>query len=248
MQLSKLKQELKALASKEKAEFYPRFFKAGPGEYAEGDKFIGVTVPNIRSIAKKYNKISLKEIQNLLKSKIHEERMVALFILVDQFKKGNLNQKERIYNFFLSNTKNINNWDLVDLSAPKIVGEYLLENPNCATTLQGSTFQGTKTLGCLAKSENLWERRIAIISTFAFISKGQLLLTLKISKTLLRDKHDLIHKAVGWMLRETGKRDKELLEKFLKENYNEIPRTTLRYAIEKFPEAKRLLYLKNPKV
>jgi len=243
MKLHSLQKELKIYFSKEKAEFFPRFFKTGKGEYAEGDKFIGVTVPNCRLIAKKYKDINLTEIGILLKSKIHEERLVALLILVEQFRKGDDKLKEKIFNFYLTNSKNINNWDLVDLSAPKIVGEYLITNQDCATTFKDQVFKGTYILNLLANSESLWQRRIAIISTYAFIRIGELNLTLTIAVQLLSDKHDLIHKAVGWMLREVGKKDQNLLEKFLKDNYSNIPRTTLRYSIEKYPEMKRKIFL-----
>ena len=243
MILSDLKQELQSFASKGKAEFLPRFFKAGPGGYAEGDRFIGVTVPNCRKVAKKYNDLHLTEIQKLLRSKIHEERLVALLILVEQFKKGDMKLKEKIYNFYLKNTKYINNWDLVDLSADKIVGKYLYNNSNCATTFKELPPKGTEILKYLANSENLWERRMAIISTFNFIKRHRFKETLEISKILLTDKHDLIHKAVGWMLREVGKRSQWNLESFLKRHYKHMPRTMLRYAIERLPEEKRQTYL-----
>ncbi len=267
--LTKLKKDLRIYSSNEKAKLFHRFFKAGNGEYGEGDKFIGVTVPNCRIIAIKYNNLSLSKLQKLLKSEIHEERLVALLILVEQFKKGDLKAKEKIFNFYLRNTKYINNWDLVDLSSHKIVGEYLLENPHCTTlrvghrlgkvfdsessphgleaTLQGSTFKGSMLLNQLAKSDNLWERRISIISTAAFISRGKFDITMGVSEVLLHDKHDLIHKAVGWMLREVGKRSLETEEKFLKKYYKQMPRTMLRYAIERLPEDLRLQYLNGEK-
>ena len=232
MQLKKLKKDLRSFVDREKAEVYPKFFKTGPGEYGEGDKFIGVTVPNCRSVAKKYTTISQSEIKDLLKSKIHEERLVALLILVSKFQKANNAGKKSMYNFYLANTRYINNWDLVDLSSTKIVGEYLQNKSKSVLTN-------------LAKSKNIWERRIAIVSTYSFIKKGNIDTTLKISSQLLRDKHDLIHKAVGWMLREVGKKDEIELEKFLRTNYNNIPRTTLRYAIERFAEKKRRKFLQN---
>lgn len=211
-----------------------RFFKTGPGQYGEGDIFGGVTVPDERKIAKKYwNLFSLADAEKLLKSKIHEERMVALFILIEKFKKGDARKRERVYKIYLRNTRHINNWDLVDLSAPNIVGEFLRDKPKAI-------------LYKLAKSGNLWERRIAILATFNFIYYGKCGETLKIAKILINDKHDLIHKAVGWMLRETGKRcSQKTLEKFLKPRYKKMPRTMLRYAIEKMPEAKRKKYLKG---
>ena len=222
-----------------------KFFKAGWGEYAEGDKFIGVSVPNCRIIAKKYSDLPLSEIQKLIRSEIHEERMVALLILVEQFEKADRKEQERIFNFYLKNIKYINNWDLVDLSSYKIVGKYLFRNPYCTTTLKGTTLQGNTLLNILAKSKNLWERRIAIISTFAFIKNGKLDKTPEISEILINDRHDLIHKAVGWMLREVGKISQKREEDFLKKHYKNMPRTMLRYAIERFGEEKRQLYLKS---
>ncbi len=232
--LENLKKDLHLLADKEKALFFPRFFKTGTGQYGEGDIFISVNVPNIRLLSKKYRDLTLKVVQKLLNSKIHEERLLSIFILVSQFKKGDLKTKEEIYNFYLSNTKFINNWDLVDASAANIVGKFQLDNPNYLSTLQGRTFEGIKILEYLANSENVWDRRIAIISTFEFINNKRFKETLEISKILLNDKHDLIHKAVGWMLREVGKKDVLILKIFLKDNYRQIPRTTLRYALEKF--------------
>jgi len=209
-----------------------RFFKMRKGEYGENDKFLGIKVPVQRKIAKKHKDISLGEIQELLKSKIHEYRLIALFLLIDKFERGDKELRTKIYKFYLKNSKNINNWDLVDLSAPKIVGEYLLDKPR-------------DILYKLAKSENLWEKRISVLSTLAFIRNGDFVDVLKISKILLNDEHDLIHKSVGWMLREVGNRNIEEEEKFLKKYYKKMPRTMLRYAIEKFPEQKRLKYLKG---
>ena len=224
--LSQLKNDLKNQANPEKAKIYQNFFKTGPGQYGEGDTFLGLTVPNTRKIAIKYSSLKLKDIEILLNSRSHEERLAALLILVQQFKN---NQKE-IYNFYLKNSKKVNNWDLVDLTADKIVGPYLIN-------------KSKNILYKLAKSKNLWQRRIAIISTFHFIKNNQFEDTLKISELLLDDKHDLIHKAVGWMLRELGKKDQKTLELFLKKHHKKMSRTTLRYSIEKFPEDKRKLYL-----
>lgn len=243
MSINQLKKDLQKYASKEKAYTFQRFFKTAPGEYGEGDRFIGITVPNCRTVANKNLHLSLRDTQKLISSKIHEERLVALLILVEQFKKADVKIKKRIFNFYLKNTKYINNWDLVDLSAPKIVGEYLHENPYCATILQGGSLKGKETLDRLAKPDNLWERRIAILSTFAFIRKGNYSQTLEIAKILLNDKHDLIHKAVGWMLREVGKINQETEEKFLNKYYKKMPRTMLRYAIKRFDEDKRRVYL-----
>ena len=226
--------ELRKAASKETASILQRFFKTGKGEYGEGDKFLGIKVPQIRKIAKRNNDLTFTEIQKALKSKFHEERLCALLILVNKYSTGDEKTKEKITNFYLANTKFINNWDLVDLTAPKILGKYLLNRDR-------------EILYTLSISESLWERRISILSTFEFIREKQFQDSLKIAKILLNDEHDLIHKAVGWMLREIGKRDLETEEKFLLKYYKTMPRTMLRYAIEKFPEKKRLAYLEGRK-
>ncbi len=230
--LNSLISELQEKSSKEKAELYQRFFKTGEGEYGEGDVFIGLTMPQQREIAKKYFNLSLPKIQELLKSKIHEHRMTGLIILTEKYKKSNDREKENIFGFYLKNTKHINNWDLVDLSAPNIVGDYLLNKDK-------------KILYDLVHSKDLWEKRIAIVSTYTFIRAGEFEDVLAISEILLEDKHDLIHKAVGWMLREVGKKDEDVLKIFLKGNYKKIPRTTLRYAIEKFDEGERKRILRG---
>jgi 3-methyladenine DNA glycosylase AlkD len=230
--LTELKRYLKSFAVEEKVPLYQGFFKTGKGEYGEGDKFIGVTVPNSRRVAKKFADLSFSEVAKLLASEIHEERLIALLIIVSQFQKADEKGREKIYNFYLKNTKHINNWDLVDLSAGKIVGEYLAK-------------KNKTILYKLAGSKSLWERRIAIISTSNFIGKGMFEHTLKISALLLTDKEDLIHKAVGWMLREVGKRSEKNLLRFLKINYKQLPRTSLRYAIERLPQNKRLTLLKG---
>jgi len=228
--LNSIKKDLQAESDPLKKKGLSRFFKTGKGEYGEGDIFLGVTVPKIRRVAKKYKDVSLDEIRTLLRSLIHEERLTALLILVENFRKADETEKTEIFNLYLKNTKYINNWDLVDLSASRIVGEYLKDKP-------------VDILYTLAKSKSLWERRIAIISTFQFIWEGRFAETLKISKILLTDRHDLIHKAVGWMLREVGKRSFKTEEEFLKKHYKKMPRTMLRYSIEKFPEKLRLRYL-----
>jgi 3-methyladenine DNA glycosylase AlkD len=229
---------LKEYANPEKAEILQRFFKTGPGQYGEGDIFLGVVVPQQRAIVKKFWKdASLKDIGELLSSKIHEERDVGVLMLVEKFKRGEGEEgKKEIFDFYLRNTAGINNWDLVDLSAPHVVGGYLIDKKI-----------ERKVLYKLVKSKNLWERRIAILATFAFIRAGDFGDTLKIAELLLRDSHDLIHKAVGWMLREIGKRNQKVLEKFLQEGgrYMVMPRTMLRYAIERFEEGKRKSYLKG---
>jgi 3-methyladenine DNA glycosylase AlkD len=232
MTIQKIKKRLKQLANKEKAEVLQRFFKTGPGEYGEGDTFIGVKVPDLRKVAKDFRDIVIKDVVILLESAIHEERLLALLILVSKYVKGNEITKKEIYKLYLNKTKYINNWDLVDVTAQHIVGDYLMDKNKAP-------------LYRLAKSEDLWERRIAVMATFCFIKRERYEDTLKIAKILLDDKKDLIHKAVGWMLREIGKRDMISEEKFLKQHYKEMPRTMLRYAIEKFPESKRLQYLKG---
>ncbi len=232
MILKNLRIEILSMENKEKAKVLKRFFKTDKGEYGEGDIFLGLTVPESRKIAKKYSSLSLEEVKSLLESKIHEERLIALLILVNNYQKSNENIKKEIYNFYLKNTDKINNWDLVDLTADKIIGDYLLNNKK-------------DILYKLAKSDNLWERRVSIISTFQFIKNNEFKDVLNIAEILLRDKHDLIHKAVGWMLREIGKRNLEALESFLNKHYRSMPRTMLRYAIEKFQEDKRQAYLKG---
>lgn len=226
--LKQLQDDIKEKSSPEKALILQRFFKTGPGEYGEGDVFAGIKVPDLRKLAKKYNNLQLIEIKSLIKSTIHEERLIALFILIEQYKKTT-NQKA-IYDFYISNIRHVNNWDLVDLSAPHIVGHYLFD-------------KNRDILQEWSLNKNLWLRRIAIIATFYFIRKNDFNDTLKITFNLLHDKEDLIHKAAGWMLREIGKRDLEIEEKFLLQHYKKMPRTMLRYAIERFPEAKRKTYL-----
>jgi len=233
--LEDLRKDLDLYASPQKAETLKRFFKTGKGQYGEGDIFLGVQVPDSRKIARKYASIPLDNTLNLLRSKIHEERLIALLIMVEKTDNAGVSDKEILFKKYLENTQYINNWDLVDLSADKIVGSYLFEKPK-------------DILYSLAVSENLWERRIAIIATFYFIKRGFYEDTLKIAKTLLNDHHDLIHKAVGWMLREIGKRcSREVLEQFLFVNYKQMPRTMLRYAIERLPEGLRLQYLNGEK-
>jgi 3-methyladenine DNA glycosylase AlkD len=221
---------LKKQSNKAKAEILRGFFKTGPGEYGEGDIFLGITVPVLRKLSKEHGDTSLSEVIKLLKSPIHEARLLALLILVRAYSTDNGTLKKKIFDLYLKNTRHINNWDLVDLSAPNIVGAHLLD-------------KNRKPLYLLAKSYDLWERRIAILATFSFIKQKDFIDTLKISRVLLSDKHDLIHKAVGWMLREIGKRSSSAEERFLRQHYRKMPRTMLRYAIERFPEAKRKKYL-----
>jgi len=228
--LSKLINELKSAGNLEKAKNLSWFFKTGKGEYGEGDKFLGIPVPHLRAISKKHQDLELEDLQKLLDSMIHEERLSALMILRFKYDKANQELKEEIVKFYLKNTKKINNWDLVDLSCHYILGNYLL-------------YRDRNILYKLAKSTNLWEKRIAIISTFAFIHNNQYIDTLKISEILLHDKHDLIHKAVGWALREIGKKDKKTEIHLLDKHYKTMPRTALRYAIEKFSDKERKYYL-----
>lgn len=236
-----LQRETKRLANPTKAKDYAWFFKTGKGEYGEGDAFYGITVPNSRKIATRYKDLPFSEIKKLLKSKIHEERFIALLILILQYQKGNKKLKQKIFDFYLKNTKYINNWDLVDLSAHKIVGDFLVFQVR-------NLKQVPNLLVRLAKSKNLWEKRISVISTFSFIDKGSSKETLEIAEILVNDSHDLIHKAVGWALREVGKRvslddEKRFLDKYAKV----MPRTMLRYATEKFNEKDKGYYLNNLK-
>jgi len=223
-------QELKTYASVKKAKLLSRFFKTGKGEYGEGDRFLGVMVPQIRGVVKRFRDLPLAETKKLIRSPWHEERLCGLLILVDQFERGDEKVRKRIYNTYLASTKYINNWDLVDLTTPKIVGAYLKDKPR-------------RTLMKLAASRDLWRRRIAILATFWFIKDGDFKDALAIAHVLRDDRHDLIHKAVGWMLREIGKRDVKTLTTFLKKHYKHMPRTMLRYAIERFPEKERKAYL-----
>lgn len=232
--LSELLQELEKSVDPERARNLSWFFKTGKGQYGEGDKFLGITVPKLREISKKYQDLELKDLQKLLDSKIHEHRLSSLMILRFKYenKKTDPKSKEEIVNFYLLNTKKINNWDLVDLSCHCILGNYLLDRKR-------------NILYKLARSTNLWEKRIAIITTFAFMNLNQFDDSLKICEILLKDDHDLIHKAVGWALREIGKKDKKTEIDFLNKHYKAMPRTMLRYAIEKFSDTERKYYLKK---
>ncbi len=232
LSVNSLKKEIKSFSDKKKAELLQRYFKTGKGDYAEGDIFLGLIVPQCRLIAKKYSFFSLNELNSLISSEFHEERLIALLILVQQFSKAQEKQKKQITDFYLENYMFINNWDLVDLTAPRSLGEFLLNKDK-------------KILFVLAKTDNLWKKRIAVLACFALIKNNDFSVPLEISEILLNDKHDLIHKAVGWMLRETGKKDLKTEEDFLKKHYKKMPRTMLRYAIEKFPEQKRKAYLKG---
>ncbi|MCW8809433.1 MAG: DNA alkylation repair protein [Ignavibacteriaceae bacterium] len=230
--ISELRSKIKTLADKKVAETMQWFFKTGRGDYGEGDVFIGLKVPVQRKLAREFRDLSLTEIKKLLTSTVHEERLISLFILIDKYQKMDEKGKKEIFNFYLKNRKGINNWDLVDISAPKIIGKHLREKDKSI-------------LFKFALSKNLWERRIAILSTQELIKNDDFAPTLQIAEMLINDEHDLIHKAVGWMLREIGKKDLATEEKFLKIHYKNMPRTMLRYAIEKFPETKRKKYLQG---
>jgi 3-methyladenine DNA glycosylase AlkD len=223
---------LEKVADHNKAALLSHFFKTGKGGYGEGDIFLGVTVPQQRKVALSLLTIPLEDVSEALNSPIHESRLTALIILVYKYKKSDQKQKKEIYSFYLKNIQFVNNWDLVDASSRDIVGNYLLD-------------KNREVLYRLAVSKNIWERRVAIVATYEFIRNNDFADTLKIAEILLNDKHDLIHKAVGWMLREVGNREFKVEESFVKEFYKQMPRTMLRYAIEKFPDEKRKLYMQK---
>lgn len=230
LSVADLMRELRLHTDKEKAALLRRFFKTGPGEYGDGDEFLGIVVPTQRRIAKKYLHLNLQDLITILKSKIHEYRFTALVILGEKYKRGTRIEKEKIVRFYLRNRRYINNWDLVDTSTPLILGDYFLtHDPRIIFTL--------------ARSRNLWDRRIAILATFPFIKEGRYTETVQIAEILLEDTHDLIHKAVGWALRELGKKSLKAEEKFLHTYAHRMPRTMLRYAIERFSASKRKKYL-----
>ncbi|MBI2172996.1 MAG: DNA alkylation repair protein [Candidatus Aenigmarchaeota archaeon] len=224
--------ELRAAGNPEKAEVYSRFFKTGKGEYGEGDVFLGITVPEQRRLARKYFDISLGDVRELLYSAYHEHRLTGLLILVYKYERTDEKGKQKIVDFYLKHRNRGNNWDLIDCIADKLLGNHLMHRDKSI-------------LYEMAKSDNLWDRRISIISTFEFIRHGNFDDTLRIAEILLDDEHDLIHKAVGWMLRELGKRNTELLEKFLVKHSRRMPRTMLRYAVERLPERKRKFYMRR---
>ena len=227
-----LRRRLRACASPADALFLQRFFKTGAGQYGEGDVFIGVRVPDLRRVCRECGAASLATTRTLLRSRIHEERVLALLLLVQAFNRGDERGRREVYRLYLAHTRYVNNWDLVDVSAGPIVGGWLAERSRAP-------------LARLARSASLWERRIAIVATHHFIRRGELEDTFSIADLLLHDTHDLIHKAVGWMLREAGKRDPDALRAFLLERHSVMPRTMLRYAIERFPEPERRRYLKG---
>ena len=229
---AQVKKRLKELGNLEDARNLQWFFKTGPGEYGEGDVFLGIRMPALRSQVPEFAAAGMPVLADLLRSRFHEERMFALLLMVRQFERGSPADQARLYRFYLASTDRINNWDLVDLSAPNIVGGYLLN-------------RSRKPLYRLVRSKSLWERRVAILATFTFIRNREFSDALAIAELLLDDREDLIHKAVGWMLREIGKRDRAVLEAFLDAHCRTMPRTMLRYAIEKFPESERKAYLMN---
>ena len=234
MSARKIIDQLKELSTKERKKTNEWFFKTGKGEYSEFDKFIGVTMPNIRKVAKKhYQNISNIELAKVTNHSIHEVRLCGFIITVYKYQQKD-SDKHSIYSFYLNNLGSVNNWDIVDSSAPHILGDYMTQNPGKIELLDE-----------LSKSNNLWERRVSIIATLAFIKTNTFTPTLRIAKELLGDKQDLIHKAVGWMIREIYKRDERAAKVFLRENYTLLPRTTLRYAIERMGELERKKYLKG---
>ncbi len=227
---ARISRALHDLSSPETAANLRRFFKTGPGQYGEGDIFLGIKVPALRALAKQYRDAGLATIETLLHGRYHEERFLALVLLMQHYPRADAAGQQAAYDLYLANTRHINNWDLVDVSAPHIVGRHLAQRPR-------------KVLQQMARSGLLWERRIAIIATAWFIRQNDFADTLKIAGMLLHDEHDLMHKAVGWMLREVGKRDRAVAEDFLQRHYRDMPRTMLRYAIERLPETRRKQYL-----
>ena len=230
--IAEIQRELESLGDASQAAILQRFFKTGPGEYGAGDRFRGIRVPVLRGLAKKYQELSLAEARRLLPSPFHEDRLLVLLILIRQYDRGDQDVRDQLHRFYLEHTRFVNNWDLVDVSAPHLLGHYLEDRPK-------------DTLTRLAASGNWWERRLAIIATLHFIKRQDFDETLRIARLLLGDPEDLIHKAVGWMLREVEKRQTAVAEAFLRKHYRQMPRTMLRYAIERLPEARRQAYLKG---
>ncbi|MFA6160651.1 MAG: DNA alkylation repair protein [Patescibacteria group bacterium] len=235
MKLVELRQELHKHADKERAEHSKRFFKTGRGEYGYGDVFLGLTVPLQREIASKYYDLPVTDVLKLLRSKIHEERLTALILLVHAYQKGDSKAKSKIFAQYLKHAKWINNWDLVDTSAPQIIGDFCWNKKDRQTSRR------------LIKSSDLWERRIGVLASFMFIKKGDVDLSLELASKLLKDPHDLMHKAVGWMLREVEKRKPDEVRRFLELYATSMPRTMLRYAIERLPERERKKFLLKKK-
>ncbi len=234
--IAELRKEMEECSNEEKAKLYQRFFKTGPGQYGEGDVFMGLTMPETRAISSKYTEMPIEEVQELLNSEIHEHRMSALLIVIQKYRKANKEEKRKLYEFYLKNMSRINNWDLIDVTASHVVGDFLFNNK-----------EEKEMLYKLAKSNDLWEKRISVISTFRFIKENEFEDSINISEILLNDKHDLIHKAVGWMLREIGKKDQEIEEEFLRKYHKTMPRTMLRYSLEKFTKDKKDFYMGRTK-
>jgi 3-methyladenine DNA glycosylase AlkD len=224
--------DLRRLANPAKAQFLSRFFKTGPGEYAAGDRFLGIPVPALRQLAKKYQDLPLSCVEQLIQSPDHETRLLGLLLLVRRYPRAEATEQESLFRCYVRNARHINNWDLVDLSAPQILGAHL-------------EFRDRGLLEQWAASPVLWKRRLALLATFHYIRKHDFRLTLRLANRLLQDPEDLLHKATGWMLREVGKRDRRALEAFLRTRYQRMPRTMLRYAIERLPEPRRLAYLRG---
>jgi len=233
MTLSNVRRRLQEEGDPDDALFLQRFFKTAPGQYGAGDHFLGIRVPATRKLSREFADLPIADVETLLHDKWHEARLLALVIFVNRYERGDAAERTLIFRTYLANTDRVNNWDLVDLSAPGIVGAHLETRPRAV-------------LDKLAKSKSLWERRIAIVATYWFIRRDDFADTLRISTTLLGDSHDLIHKAVGWMLREVGKRDERVLEAFLDEHARTMPRTALRYSIERMTPAKRKRYMARP--
>jgi len=234
MSAAAVMKELTQAADASKATFYLRFFKTGPGEYAEGDQFLGVTVPQQRRIARSHRDLPLPELAKLVTSPTHEHRLTGFLILIERFRKADPPTRAHLFAFCRKHLAGLNNWDLVDTVAPKIIGEHLIDHPELRTLLHS-----------FAGASSLWKRRIAIMATQAFIRRGDFEETLAIAGRLLRDPHDLIHKAVGWMLREVGQKKRSVLEAFLERYAGEMPRTMLRYAIEKLPPPRRQYFMQR---
>lgn len=232
MTAADIQDRLRSFASEEKARHLSRFFKTGPGQYGEGDAFLGVMVPQTRRVAREFREAPLAVVRKLLRSKWHEERLLAILLLVHKFEHGDDVQRKKIFDLYLANTRHINNWDLVDLSAHRIVGSFL-------------DVGSRSLLYQMARSRSLWERRMSIIATFAYIRKNEFGDALDLARELLSDEEDLIHKATGWVLREVGKKDAVVLEGFLQEHHGRMPRTALRYAIERLPPQQRTSYLRR---
>ena len=229
---SQIRRSLRASADPKHAQVLQRFFKTGPGEYGEGDRFLGLRVPDIRRVARESDGLPLAGVLTLLRANYHEERLLALLILVRRFERGAPEERERLFRIYLAHRSYINNWDFVDLTAPRILGAWLLDHPR-------------DLLDELAQSANLWERRMAMLATLAFIRQGQLADALRLAEGFLADRHDLMHKACGWMLREAGKRDQRALMGFLERHAAQMPRTMLRYAIERFPAHERERWMRK---